>query len=223
MWFLFFISIVVFVIILIYLLKDEKPKNKDNDVVQITITKPTIKTTVSYSEYEVIRKVKFHSYKLSQRPIETDTEYKLPSASQKDKLYTVNPFRLTCTCPDFVERRSNCPDNDLQRVCKHQNKLLRDIFLARKDLPDYEILKLVKTMNKIEFYELENLPQRTIIANGYDSSIVYIITKNKNGRYSNYPYYMDDSFWYDTKPKHHNEIETALSDIIEIKYIINSQ
>jgi hypothetical protein len=40
--------------------------------------------------------------------------------------YTVNLYTYTCTCPDFLERRSSRPVGDLGRSCKH----LRDAVLS---------------------------------------------------------------------------------------------
>ena len=52
-------------------------------------------------------------------PSKFDIVYNSKHYSEPDKLYNVNLFKLTCNCPDFLERSSLYQPKDVRLVCKH--------------------------------------------------------------------------------------------------------
>ncbi len=59
---------------------------------------------------------------------EYDRDFTVESRSGSGR-YTLNLFSYTCTCPDFLTRRSGRPVGDVGRSCKH----LRDAVLSLED------------------------------------------------------------------------------------------
>ena len=53
-------------------------------------------------------------------------EYRAKSWSGP-KRYDVNLESLSCTCPDFVERRSQFPTDSFRRLCKHIGVAFQDL------------------------------------------------------------------------------------------------
>ncbi len=43
----------------------------------------------------------------------------MPSESQEDISYIISPASVTCSCPDFQEKRADTPQDSPCRVCKH--------------------------------------------------------------------------------------------------------
>jgi hypothetical protein len=58
-------------------------------------------------------------FRLPPVPEKYDKTYKATHYSEPDKIYEVNLFRLTCTCPDYRLRESRYSENDIRLVCKH--------------------------------------------------------------------------------------------------------
>lgn len=87
-------------------------------------------------------KVKYSGRELSGLPIEEYTQRfpKLPksldhqidvlSFADSSVAYSVNLHRLTCTCPDFANRRERLEHSDPARLCKH---MVLALYLLTQD------------------------------------------------------------------------------------------
>ncbi|MBU1701434.1 MAG: hypothetical protein KJ927_10740 [Candidatus Eisenbacteria bacterium] len=65
--------------------------------------------------------------KVPQRPESINKIYDAFSDTAKGASYKINPYEMTCTCPDFVDRRANYKPNDVRRACKHLARFLRNL------------------------------------------------------------------------------------------------
>lgn len=65
---------------------------------------------------------------------EQDYDRTIFSSQNNGKQYIVNLFRNTCTCPDFVERKSNFPSHSFKRYCKHLKVYLKYYLEINPDL-----------------------------------------------------------------------------------------
>ena len=54
-------------------------------------------------------------------------------SSSGTQYYTVDPTNLSCTCPDFTERRADFPRSDPRRLCKHLMKQIDEYSIFDLD------------------------------------------------------------------------------------------
>ena len=60
-----------------------------------------------------------NTYQTPPVPEKFDKVYKASHYSEPDKVYQVNLFNKTCTCPDFSSRANKFSKDDVRAVCKH--------------------------------------------------------------------------------------------------------
>ena len=229
MWIFIIIILAIITVVVINSLDSKNTGSKDvlkenevtgNDTQQISIEiKPKLTITTSSVEYKVIRKKEFGSYRLNPRPDELNKEYLVKSSSMRGVEFKVNPFELTCTCPDFQKRRSDKDEDDIQRVCKHLYKILKSTYNNVMDLPDPLVLKLYSEYRIKDFYEKTILTERIIIGHQWDETTVYVVIRNRNNRFSIYPYSISHKFWQETKPVFQNILADLFNDLFEYKIV----
>ena len=78
---------------------------------------------------------------IPQMPESVNKEYDAWSSAGKDKTYSINPHRMTCTCKDFEEKRADYPINDVRRACKHLARFLNNTHLVERDVLTEALLK----------------------------------------------------------------------------------
>jgi len=71
-------------------------------------------------------------YDISELNKKRDRNYIAHSETKKDVTYKVNIYQMTCTCPDFVNFRSQYPRLDARRMCKHISNCI-DNYSGRND------------------------------------------------------------------------------------------
>lgn len=73
--------------------------------------------------------IRKYGFELQGNPKSLDHQIDVLSFRDSKTVYSVNLHRLTCTCPDFDERRSSLSQSDPSRMCKHlvlASYLMRD-------------------------------------------------------------------------------------------------
>ena len=135
-----------------------------------------------------------------------DKEIKVNSFSfESDNTYSVNLYKMTCTCKDFHERqRSLLPVGDIRRLCKH---LMREYKhnIGLNGLSDFNknIFNEGYALNKnFKNVIIENVSQPVII--NYDTANDWwnIYFPTESGTYKRYGYSPSEKrFSYNEKPK----------------------
>ena len=64
--------------------------------------------------------------------------------SSSGATYTVNLTALQCSCLDFKKRRSQYPENDIRRICKHQARAIMDLKMNTKLTKNSMIQALIR-------------------------------------------------------------------------------
>jgi ribosomal protein L29 len=136
-----------------------------------------------------------------------------------DKNYTVNLFKQTCTCSDFVQSdKSKYPKGDIRRFCKHLMKLYRIDFNIK------ELTLLQKFWIENQFPVKENIKSITVTSlespvfvnfdNINDWWNIFIIQKGHT--YEKYGYNPNEErFAYDDKP--HGHVKELREQLINLK------
>lgn len=80
----------------------------------------TLKVELSLrKEYASFHYPDCNSLSLEGIPAEFDRTITVDSERELDKAYQVNLKRLSCTCLEHLKRKSDYPEGDIRRVCKH--------------------------------------------------------------------------------------------------------
>lgn len=66
-----------------------------------------------------LRTVDSNIYRMPPIPEKFDKVYKASHYSEPEKVYQVNLFNKTCSCPDFRSRANKFSENDIRTTCKH--------------------------------------------------------------------------------------------------------
>jgi hypothetical protein len=133
-------------------------------------------------------------------------------------LYTVNLHRYTCTCPDFVLRRSQKPRGDLGRTCKH----LREAVLALDtDTFGDELTRVIfkSPHGPYDVIWFAPGPAGDIVALGLKADKPWMnlfVRSGKGEPYTRYGYHPGERRWaYGSAPPGAHEILEMMSGIPE--------
>ena len=150
-----------------------------------------------------------------------DRGYKAHSLSGGEETYEVNIYQMTCTCPDWVQLRSQYPRLDARRMCKHIAWKL-DEFCVRKNELDDISTAIVRTACRhrpaTEYVFLQTTRGEAIIAIYKDRQWVNVVTPYcwppgvEEYRTYDYGYSKEERRWaYNERPSNYQELEGFLS------------
>ena len=149
-------------------------------------------------------------------PEKFNKTYKSRHYSEPDKVYLVNLFTLSCTCPDFGNRASRYSKGDVRIICIH----LLDKLKYTKLYKTYD--SLTANLIHCSAYFNDNIFLRTnpagyeiILSFSAQSKWVNVHTapqKTSTGNIVRFGYNLENQMWQYEEPKHAKQIE---------QYIIN--
>ena len=130
--------------------------------------------------------------------------------------YTLNLYTYSCTCPDFVSRRSGRPVGDVGRSCKH----LRDAVLSL----DVDAIgdELTRVIFKSPFGPYDRIwfapgPDGEIIALGMTEGKPWwnlFVRKGPGGPYDRYGFHPREVRWsWDDRPPQVEVIQKMLAQV----------
>ncbi len=137
--------------------------------------------------------------------------------------YRVNLYRYTCSCPDFIERRSAHPVGDTGRSCKH----LRDTVLGIS-AADPEVFgdELTRVIFKSSYGPYDRIwfapgPDDDVIALGVNEGKSWVNIFARSGPdtpYTRYGYHLSDKRWaFDSLPANSRFIEEMLNTVPDLR------
>lgn len=146
---------------------------------------------------------------------EYDRDFTTESRSGSGR-YTLNLYAYTCTCPDFVSRRSEHPVGDVGRSCKH----LRDAVLSL----DVDAIgdELTRVIFKSPFGPYDRIwfapgPDGEVIALGMTEGKPWwnlFVRKGPGQPYNRYGFNPREIRWsYDDRPPQVDSIQNMLARV----------
>ncbi|MBN1386677.1 hypothetical protein JW968_06950 [Candidatus Woesearchaeota archaeon] len=97
------------------------------------------------------------------RLIKTKDGYRIPSSSQKNQFYEVDPKKKSCTCAQYLFRARK-----VGGTCKHIDAVLEHLGSMKKNEKE-ELLEVVKKLGPIDFVKLAESYSEDLINQLIDS------------------------------------------------------
>ncbi len=88
--------------------------------------------------------------------------------------YQINLQTLSCTCPDFIKRRSGFPEGDIRRVCKHQAQAIIKTKMNTKITDDMRIQNIIRSSQERGFQVYDKCIEVTFNEKVKDPNPFYI-------------------------------------------------
>jgi len=138
-----------------------------------------------------------------------DRNVEIESYSDPSISYILNLRRMSCTCPDFLKRRSEKPLGSFDRLCKHLRTCIGESDSI--DGTPY------KPLFDGEHFNSNYLVGENIII-GYtpEREWVNVFTLDKAGDHSGFGYSIDEKRWsYNEIPPNSDDIERVINDYVK--------
>jgi hypothetical protein len=156
------------------------------------------------------------TFSIDQPSLDFDITINTKSFLEMKVGYSLNAYKMTCSCPDFVQNRINFVVGDMRRLCKH----LKDYFIqfCPSAVPSpmvYELLASQKTIyphSKYLIFEVGGTDCMLVLTdNGYfTTSIVIAKESNLVNYYKAFEFNVYSLDWRYNKPNNHNTIISEL-------------
>lgn len=121
-----------------------------------------------------------------------------------DNVYTINLYKTTCNCPNYMKYRSTYQPNDIRRMCKHLINQYRE-KIGINELTPFQKFIFDGNQNTLKSSVKElQIENHYSVIGSYDNVNDWwsIYTANSKGEYSGYSYLPTENRWsYNEKPK----------------------
>lgn len=147
-----------------------------------------------------------------------DGYYELPSYLEPGQLYRINPHDLSCTCPEWRERRGMHSPGDIRRVCRHIFQELCELEIEKEfDIPIRLALRQLRCCENV--CRLSGPLGTLIMGKDLDSDWV-----NVTGLFQGTPvvagWNLHENRWaYDERPAGDKIIALCLKSLVENNFI----
>lgn len=117
--------------------------------------------------------------------------------------YAMNVYRLACTCPDFIKKRSNYSQQDPRRVCKHlrQKLIQQNVYQVQSDLCE-AIINAGWVAEELHTYEINKKSKVAFMYGGSEWINIYIRNRKPSdsygiysGKYNDYGLSSSGDYW----------------------------
>ena len=155
-------------------------------------------------------------------PTECPSTLQVESETDPSLTYTVDLAARTCTCPDFIKRRSHLGTEDIRRLCKHAVSALTNHSVLDKLPAIHRAILRDEYYPSFDILHAERIGEMDIaIGFKHDGSWLNIYAplpsrakKPREPRYYRYGYNADEDRWaYGEKPQQAATIAAVLKGI----------